>query len=347
MAEKESDLLCIGNALVDVFARDEGQLAGRFGILNPVQHIEIGRLNEVLSALTEKTVVSGGGAANVAKIAAFLGLKTCFTGAIGARNTNEPHHDFVPDRFGGLFNHSLSEAGVSLKLSLKSSPTGIFLMLQIPGSDLSDKGKTRIIASPSAACELSEADIDEEDIRNAGIVVIDGFMWDRPHLIRHIFKQADRYGKVCALDLGSTFIAEEHSAEIAEYACQHSLILFMNEAEAHAFHKAQGFPGDLYGFFSSLTGGRSFPVFVVKLGERGAMCFAKGQIIHAETEAVVPREVTGAGDAFCAGFLSAWVRNKSIPECADIGNRTARIVLDGMGTQADRDHFKKIAARIK
>ena len=102
-----SDILCIGNALVDVFARDEGHLhSSRFGISLPVQHIEIERLQELLQALPEYTAVSGGGAANVAKIAGFLGTRVGFTGSIGN------------DEFGQLFEKSLSEAGVEDRKSV-------------------------------------------------------------------------------------------------------------------------------------------------------------------------------------------------------------------------------------
>ena len=58
MAEKEFDLFCIGNALLDVFARDEGQVAEHYGITKPVQHIEIEKLKEIVSLLPEKTIVA-------------------------------------------------------------------------------------------------------------------------------------------------------------------------------------------------------------------------------------------------------------------------------------------------
>ena len=232
MAKKEFDLLCIGNALVDVFARDEEGTASRCGISLPVQHIDIKKLLEILPLLAGPVITSGGGAANTAKIAGLLGAKVRFIGTVGkAEGTAQPGEPEQPDRFGRLFAESLASAGVKLTLPLKPSPTGIFLMLKLKD------GESRIAASPSAARELSESDIAEDDVKKARLVVIDGFMWDRPGLIRRILDLADQCGTVAALDLGSAAIAREHAAEIAEYAHRYSLILFMNEAEAEAFYK--------------------------------------------------------------------------------------------------------------
>jgi len=342
MAVNELDLLCIGNALVDVFAFADEQVLVRHGITRPVQHVKFEKIKNILSELKDRDTVfsSGGGAANVAKIAGFLGAEVCFTGATGDAEGKEP------DTFGRLFEKELNAAKVKLRLSLKSSPTGVCLYLRT-GKEI------RIAASPSAALELTENDISEEDLRKAKVVVIDGFILHRQDLVRRILDLADKYGNAVALDLSSVSIAGEHAAEIAEYARQYPLILFMNEAEAEAFfreirNEESGMgnddppPEELYNFFSSLTAGKPFPIIVVKLGERGAICFAGGTIYRAETTAVLPKDTTGAGDAFCAAFLTAWIRNKALPECAALGNKAARMVLDATGTKVDGSAFKNI-----
>jgi len=342
------ELLCIGNALVDVFARGERHLCERCGIIQPVQHLEIEKIKEILSETPEYTAVSGGGAANVAKIAALLGAKVSFTGALGkernesAKGQARAQAEVQIDHFGRLFEKDLNAAGVTLHLPLKSSPTGICLFFKTDD-------ETRIAASPSAALEFSENDIPEEDFKKAKVVVIDGFMLNRPGLVRRILRLADQYGTVAAIDLGSAAIARDRAAEIADYARQKA-ILFMNEAEAEAFYKGIG--NEVSGivneeslllsacaYFKSITEGKPFPIIVVKLGKRGAMVFAGGTLYRAET--------TGAGDAFSAAFLTAWVRNRPLSECASLGNSTARVVLDVAGTQVEREQLKDIAALLR
>jgi sugar/nucleoside kinase (ribokinase family) len=51
----------------------------------------------------------------------------------------------------------------------------------------------------------------------------------------------------------------------------------------------------------------------------------------------------GAGDAFCAGFLTAWLRTKTLSECAAFGNKTARLVLNAPGAQTDEKSLKDLA----
>jgi sugar/nucleoside kinase (ribokinase family) len=332
---KKIDLLCVGNALIDVFARADEQFFARHGLVRPVQHIEIEKLKTILSELSSTVMVSGGGAANVAKIAAMLGVKVSFTGATGN------------DEFALLFEKNLAAAGVKLRLSKKPSPTGIFLMLR-NGTD-ENSGETRIVASPSASLELSESDISEEELQKAGVVLIDGFMLDKSALVSHILRLAGRNGTPAAIDLSSPGIAREYAAEIAGYAKNYPLIIFMNEAEAEAFRDGLKSAAQ-----ETLFGNNTkFPIIVVKLGQGGALCYSEGKIIRAETQAVTPVDTTGAGDAFCAGFLAAWINNKTLnkrvafDECTAFGNMAAGTVLGAEGSQADKKALKILAASLK
>jgi len=325
MEGKNIELLCVGNALVDVFAQADEQFFVRHGLTKPVQHIEIEKLKEVLSELPNHTAISGGGAANVAKIAALLGAKVSFAGAIGN------------DEFGRLFKKSLAIAGVKLRLAIKPSPTGICLMLR------NETGETHIAASPSAALELSESDIGGKELQNARVVLIDGFMLDKSALVSHILSIVGQNGTAAAIDLSSPGIAREHAAEIAGYAKNYPLILFMNEAELEAF--SDGLKSAMQEtLFEKNT---NFPIIVVKLGPDGALCYSGDKIIRAETQAVTPVDATGAGDAFCAGFLAAWIKNKNLAECAEFGNMAARTVLGAEGSQADKKALKTLAALLR
>jgi sugar/nucleoside kinase (ribokinase family) len=395
MNSKELDLLCIGNAMVDVFVRLDERTCNHHGISRPVQHVEIETLKGILSdntACPQETplsafITSGGGAANVAKIAGLLGAAVSFTGAIGTQKTYAinracssgevnmtcPQEKVAPsenlleaetDEYGRLFEKDMREAGVKLNLIQKHSPTGICLILR------TENNKTRIAASPSAALEFSESDVSEEEIKKALVVVIDGFMLDRPDLVRRALCLADRYGTTAVLDLSSESIAREKAKEIKDYAGRYSLILFMNEAEAGAFYeglessekneegeRAQDSSKFQHRAFfrafterkiaSKETPGTKKPIVVVKLGERGAVCFAEGKMYSAGTQAVNPLETSGAGDAFCGAFLTAWVRNRSISECATLGNKAAGLVLGATGTKVEKSTFESLAEQLK
>jgi sugar/nucleoside kinase (ribokinase family) len=343
MAETEIELLCIGNALVDVFARGEEFVDVRFGLTEPVQHISIGRMTEILTMLPDFTLCSGGGAANVAKIAGMIGIRAAYIGAAGAapaRGTGKENRG--ADRFGVVFEKELTKAGVKVKLPLKLSPTGVCLMLRM------GDGRTVIAASPSASLELSGDDIDEDLIRQSRALVIDGFMLDRQKLVRHILELANRYGTAVALDVSSAGLVEERISEILTYTRAYPLILFMNEDEAKTFYrvlcknkedddgeKSEGLSPAMVNLFKDFTSGDLFPVVTVKLGKRGAVVFAGGNVYREETIPIIPLETTGAGDAFCAAFLAAWIRDKSLGECAALGNKAAGEILAVNGTQIE------------
>ena len=316
----QSDIFCIGNALIDVFARDEGHLlSSRHGINQPKQHLEIEKLKELVSELPKCNPVSGGGAANAAKILGLMGAKASFTGSVGC------------DPFGELFEKSLSEAGVNLNIKKSTSPTGICLYLD------DGKGNIRIAASTSASMELCESDINEEGLKNAAIALIDGFLLHRPGLVHYVLDLAEKNGITIAIDLSSAEIAAglANGSGILDNE-KHDLILFMNEEEAQAFPNALS-------YFQSITCGKKFPIIAVKLGAKGAIIVAGGEIIHAHTQAITPKNNIGAGDAFCAAFLYAWLKKKPLRECAALGNSVARIVLEVPGTQVDGSLFKKLA----
>jgi fructokinase len=340
---KKHELLCVGNAIVDFFAAADGEFARRHGILEPAQHLEYGTLAAAIGELKTKSACSGGGAANVAKIAAFLGIKTAFIGALGS------------DEWGRFFEGELRAAGVRPLLFPRRAPTGCCLTLRLDA----ERGRSglRVAAAPAAALELTKEDVGEEDIRSAGVVVIDGFLMDRRELVRHILDSASRSGTAVALDLGSPGIAGERAHEILTYSRIYPLILFMNEAEAAAFFRTineragaeepgekEELDDEMIDFFLGLTANELFPIVTVKRGKRGAVVFAGGAVHREGTFAIIPRDTTGAGDAFCAAFLAAWIRDKTLGECAALGNKVAREVLAVPGTAINR---KKIAALAK
>jgi sugar/nucleoside kinase (ribokinase family) len=358
MAEFKPELLCVGNALVDVFARTEEDVAARFGLAKPVQHVDIDNLKEIIALLPETRLVSGGGAANTAKIAGLLGIRAGFIGAIGSgtepaagpEGRGSPPGDGT-DRFGRVFVRDLAAAGVELFLVRKEAPTGICLMLR------TGTGKTVTAAAPSAAPEFGPDDLDEDLVKSAKVVMLDGFMLNRKDLMLHILNLANKYGTPAALDAGSVDLVKEQAWEIATYSRLYPLILFMNEAEAVTFHQVLSrqedggtgeriFTRESSDFFANFTATNLFPVVAVKLGNRGAVVFAGGSVYKAETIPVTPAETTGAGDAFAAAFLGAWIRGKSLSECAALGNKAAREVLAVPGTQVDRKRLKALVRQL-
>ncbi|MDR1251723.1 MAG: PfkB family carbohydrate kinase [Treponema sp.] len=345
----ETDLLCIGNAIVDVFINVDAGYMDRQGIREPIQHIPREQadliIGESLSGGGAPVFCSGGGAANVAKITALLNMSAAFTGCTGQ------------DELAAVFEKDIMDAGVLPFLTRGTEKTGVCLVL-------SDTEETRIAASPGAALELTDADVREDLLDNTDMVVFDGYMLERRSLVQRILQLANRHGIPVALDAASVFQIREKTEEILHYSRNYPLIIFMNADESIVFYNTirktsqaadirneQEKEGmilrDICPILKLITDGEIFPIFVVKLGSRGAVVVAGGTIYREETFAVSSRNTMGAGDAFSAAFLSAWIRGKSLSECASMGNKVAREILEAPGTRIEADKLKAFSKQLK
>jgi len=344
-----AELLCIGNAIVDVFVSLDTQAMDRLGISEPVQHIGREQAELILGELDifsgNAAISSGGGAANVAKVAAMLGMNCAFTGCVGQ------------DDLALFFEKELIESGASAFLMRGKEKTGVCFVC-------STGAETRIAASPGAALEFTENDVREELISGAEMVVLDGYVLDRRPLVQRILQMANHNGIPVALDVGSVFQIRNKAEEILHYSRNYPLLIFMNADEAIAFfntirksreeeaglserEKEGIILRDVCPMLKIITDGEIFPIVVVKLGSRGAVVVAGGNVYREENFAVVPRSTIGAGDAFCAAFLATWIRGKSLSECAAMGNRTAREILKVPGTRIASGKLKSLAKALK
>jgi ribokinase len=75
-------------------------------------------------------------------------------------------------------------------------------------------------------------------------------------------------------------------------------------------------------------------VVAVKLGSRGCYVTDGVESHHIEAFKVSVADTTGAGDAFCAGFLYGLINKKSLYECGRIGNFVASRCIMKMGARA-------------
>jgi len=345
-------LLCFGNAMVDVFASVDPVWLDGQGITEAVQHIPMDLAQRILGeiVLANDTVMSSGGsAANVAKIAAMLDTESAFIGCIGAPTGG--------DNFAATFINDLEAAGVVPLLSEGNEKTGLCFAFNCGGS-------TRIAASPGAALEFSEADVPADLIPRAEAIVLDGYMLDRRPLVQHIMELASCHGIPIALDAASVFQIKEKTEDILQYSRNYPLIVFMNADEAIVFYNNIKKSRDTLETYSErekeslilkeicpvlkcITEGEIFPIIVIKLGGRGAVVLAGGNIYREETFTIIPHNTVGAGDAFCAAFLSAWIRRRSIQECAAMGNRVAREILLVPGTNIEKNKLKSFAKQLR
>ena len=102
------------------------------------------------------------------------------------------------------------------------------------------------------------------------------------------------------------------------------------------------------------------PLVIIKSGSQGVISSEKesGQIVRFEPfhrpghDSVI--DVTGAGDAFCGGFLSGWMETGNFPLAINYGLVSSSIVIEGYGASyaltrrhQARERLAQILSRIK
>jgi len=357
-----TEILCVGNPIVDVFIDIDKNLALKYGITDFTQHITNEQVESIFSEpsidFSKVERSSGGGAANVAKITAMLGMNTVFSGCTGR------------DDLASVFEDEITSAGVSAKLIKSDNKTGVCFACNIArDSPPQEAGVLRFAACPGAALDLTEADINDEMISGAEVIVLDGYILNRRPLVQHILLKASRSGIPVALDAASVFQVKAQSEYILNLSRNFPLFIFMNADETIAFYNTikkinDGDSGaklinmtekekemliirEVSPILKIITEGEIYPILVIKLGGRGAIVFAGGHTYREETFAITPRSTVGAGDAFCAAFISAWIRGKSLSECAALGNKVAREILEVPGTRIKSGKLKSFAKYLQ
>jgi len=84
-------------------------------------------------------------------------------------------------------------------------------------------------------------------------------------------------------------------------------------------------------------------VVAVKLGAKGCYVTDGQEKLRVEPFKVKAVDTTGAGDAFCAGFLYGLIHEKSLYECGQIGNFVASRCVLAMGARASLPYAKDLA----
>jgi ribokinase len=89
--------------------------------------------------------------------------------------------------------------------------------------------------------------------------------------------------------------------------------------------------------------GLGVKIVAVKLGDKGCYVTDGQEQLKVEPFKVKAVDTTGAGDAFCAGFLYGLINKKSLYECGQIANFVASRSVTAMGARAGLPYAKDLA----
>jgi sugar/nucleoside kinase (ribokinase family) len=321
------DVLAIGNAVVDVIADADDEFLAREGLApGSMRLIDAERAVELYGRMGPGREISGGAAANTLAGLARLGARTAFIGQV------------ADDQLGQIYRHDLNAAGVKFDTPAREGepPTGRVLILVSPD------GQRTMSTLLGASLYLPTEAIDESQVAGAGILLLEGYLWDPPEpraAMRRAIEVARSAGRRIALATCADFCVHMHGRDFRALIDEGLIdILLANEEEAAILEGT-----DPDAAIESL--GRDVPLLVVTRAERGAVAIRGAERVEVAAEPVDKVvDTTGAGDLFAAGFLFGEIQGRTLQDSLRIGAIAAAEVISHYGARPEAD-LKALVAR--
>lgn len=315
------DVLGLGNAIVDVISTtDDDFLAAQGLTKGAMTLIDEMRADALYAAMGPATIVSGGSAANTIIGAASLGCTAAFIGKVKG------------DDAGSAFAHDIRAAKVAFSTSFAEDGAASARCLVLVTPD----GQRTMNTFLGACQDLTEADVDEEIVRQSAIVYLEGYLWDPPAAKAAFVKAAKiarGAGRKVALTLSDSFCVDRYRDEFLGLIRSGSVqILFANESELHSLYQTADFDTAAAQLRTENILG------VVTRSERGSLVVTSDEMIAVPAfpvEQVV--DTTGAGDLFAAGFLAGLSKNRNLETCAQLGALAAAEIIQHIGARPIAD----------
>jgi sugar/nucleoside kinase (ribokinase family) len=319
MTSTRTDVLALGNAIVDVIASAEEDFLAKHGLTKGAMAlIDEARAESLYAAMGPGKVISGGSAANTIAGLASFGGKGAFIGKVKA------------DELGKLYRHDLTSLGVSFGTpdATEGPATARSFIIVTPDGE-------RTMNTYLGACQgLTVADVDARAVENADIIYLEGYLWDPPaakDAFRKASEIAHKAGGKVAITLSDSFCVDRYRDEFVGLIRNRMVdIVFANEHELKSLYQAAAFEDALGALRQENI------LAVVTRSEKGALAVTPDGVVE---EPVFPIErlvdATGAGDLFAAGFLFGLTSGREARDSLRLGALAAAEIISHVGARPD------------
>ena len=305
-------ILGIGNAIVDVLCKVTDEFLIKHSLtkstMKLVDEIEFKNL---LTSLKIEETVSGGSVANSIVGLSQLGNEVGFIGKIS------------DDELGQKYEDGMRKEKVKYLYKKKNEemPTGSCLILITPDSERT------MCTYLGIAGKINDNDIKKEEITNAEIIFLEGYLWDEGNP-KKAFDKAIIHSKKVAMSLSDQFCVERHKPHFLDLVKNKIDIIFANEQEILSLIEAKTFD-EAVSFSKELKKN-----IIITRGSKGAVSINDGHVEEVEAEPNLKiRDLTGAGDLFAAGYLHGIINNFKTKECLMKGTELSSKVIQIIGAR--------------
>jgi len=314
-------IICIGNALVDSLEQIEEFVIDELN-LNKARMtlVDKERSNFLLQNMKNPIYEAGGSAANTAYWISQLGGNAGFIGKISN------------DDLGKQFKLSLKDSGLNDYTVFESedNQTGLCAIFITPD------GERTMNTYLGAGEHLSVDDLHIDAIKEAKILYMEGYLWDKPSS-KSAFLNAAKINKesggLNSISLSDVFCVEMHRDSFISFIADDIDYVFCNEDELNSL-TLQSSTNESFKYFEE-----KFPKvkeLICTLGSEGAVILKNGERHSFEATETRVVDKTGAGDFFAAGYLYGLQKGLSVDKSANFANKSAAHVISEIGVRPKR-----------
>ncbi len=257
--------------------------------------------------INSSLISPGGSASNTAVAASRLGLSVGFIGKVG------------DDLMGIMALEDLKRERIDISQvkKLKGIATGLVVVFVFPD------GQRAMIANHGANLHMEKNDLESEFIKVSEAVHVGG---GKIEVAEEALKIAKEQGKLTSFDPGS--VLSSLGLEKLKKILENADLVFLNRKELRAI---TGF-GDERGLKKILEA--DVKLVILKIGEGGSLVFSEEGKVEAKAFSVPVVDTTGAGDAFNAGFLASFIKERDVFKACVVGNAVAALKITEVGARS-------------
>ena len=305
-------ILGIGNAIVDVLCKVTDEFLTRHSLTkSTMKLVDETEFKKLLSSLKIEQTVSGGSVANSIVGLSQLGNEVGFIGKVS------------DDELGQKYEDGMKKEKVKYlyKKKIEKIPTGSCLILITPDSERT------MCTYLGTAGKIDDNDIKEEEIKNADMIFLEGYLWDEGSP-KKAFDKAITHSKKVAMSLSDQFCVERHKPHFLDLVKNHLDVIFANEQEILSLIDVKNFD-EAISFCKELKKN-----IIITRGSKGAISINDEQVEEVEAKPNLKiKDLTGAGDLFAAGYLHGIINNLKTKDCLIKGTELSSKIIQIVGAR--------------
>ena len=315
-------IICIGNALVDSLEQIDELVIDELN-LNKARMtlVDKERSNFLLQNMKNPFYEAGGSAANTAYWISQLGGEAGFIGKISN------------DELGKQFQTSLKDSGLKdyTIFEREDNQTGLCAIFITPD------GERTMNTYLGAGEYLSVEDLNIDAIKEAKILYMEGYLWDKPaskSAFLHAAKVNKESGGLNSISLSDVFCVEMHRESFISFIENDIDYVFCNEDELNSLLQKNSIEESTKLFLEQFP---KVEQLVCTLGSNGVLILESGNKHFFNASEAIVVDKTGAGDFFAAGYLYGLQKGLSVTESAEIANKSAAHVISEIGVRPKKN----------